>query len=237
MSFDPPSWPHCGHGATEDERLGCRGRRIAPYSRCLAHLTEAARADRLGTLRPGADVDYSGTRFTPDLLQEVLSPLRGADEVARFGWATFRHAVFESHTSFYGACFRSGARFDAAAFGDDVLFKRTVFGASAWFSETSFGENAGFTFAEFGDGAMFHHASFKGRARFRGTRSGADTSFESARFEGRAFFADAAFGDRTSFEGVAFAERATFTGAAFDLCARPRHRPGRGAGSTRRRCL
>ncbi|WP_369201937.1 pentapeptide repeat-containing protein [Streptomyces sp. PU-14G] len=215
MPMEPPHWPSCGWGADEENRTGCRGRRVPPYTRCLAHLPEEERAGHLRALRPGANVDYSGTRFTPALLQELLSALRGPDDIARFGWAAFEQAAFDAHASFFGVRFGAGTRFDRAQFGDDVLFKKAVFGGAVWFSGASFGENISFTLAEFGDGTLFPGTRFGDRARFRGAVFGESADFRSAVFGERAHFEEARFGEGVSFGAARFGTRLSFNKTTF----------------------
>ncbi|UNS97121.1 pentapeptide repeat-containing protein [Streptomyces tubbatahanensis] len=215
MPMEPPHWPHCGWGADEENRTGCRGRRVSPYTRCLAHLREEERAEHLGALRPGAGVDYSGTRFAPALLQELLSALRGPDDIARFGWAAFEQAVFASHASFFGAHFGAGTRFDGAEFGNDVSFKKALFEGAVWFSGASFGENTSFTLAQFGDGTLFPATRFGDRARFRGAVFGAGADFHSAVFGERAHFEEARFGEGVSFGAARFGARLSFNKTTF----------------------
>jgi hypothetical protein len=82
-SSTPPDWPHCGHGATAEESVGCRGKQVAGHLACLAHLNEADRAAYLATLSPGDGIDHRGTFFTQNLLVQLLDALRNPFPTAR----------------------------------------------------------------------------------------------------------------------------------------------------------
>lgn len=60
----PPRWPHCGHGSSPEDPIGCCGIRIAGHTACFAHLTDTDRDTYLAGLTFGADIDHRGTPFT-----------------------------------------------------------------------------------------------------------------------------------------------------------------------------
>jgi len=64
----PPEWPHCGHGNSPDDSVGCRGIHIPGYTACLAHLSAAGRDAYLAGLAPGSDIDHRGVPFTEPLV-------------------------------------------------------------------------------------------------------------------------------------------------------------------------
>ncbi|MFE7358529.1 pentapeptide repeat-containing protein [Streptomyces sp. NPDC057543] len=114
-----PSWPSCGlHDASTD---GCRGRIVAPYSRCLAHLDQAKRQAYLGDLQPGSDVDHRGTRLTGALLTALLAAVRDGRR-ASFGAARFSDADFSDDADFDSAAFEGDADFDRAKFNGAARF-------------------------------------------------------------------------------------------------------------------
>ncbi|MFC8075473.1 pentapeptide repeat-containing protein [Streptomyces sp. NPDC057307] len=215
-SPDPPRWPHCGHGTTTEEPVGCRGRRIPGRTLCLAHVADVDRDAYLVGLNPGADVDHSGTPFTRDLLGRLLDALRdSATGHARLGTARFEAAVFEGNawfasatfegTAFFGrATFRSYAWFVAASFEGDAGFEYATFESTAFFEATTFEGDTGFESATFKETATFHAATFKD-----------GVGFEATTFQSRALFGAATFEDTATFRAAAFEDTAWFQGATF----------------------
>jgi hypothetical protein len=143
----PPYWQHCGHGATPEDPVGCRGIYLPgpDHAACLAHLADADRDAYLSGLTPGTDIDHRGTPFTEALLDDLLNALRDPATghprlgVARFEWATFQGdamfewATFEGDAAFRAATFERNAVFGAATFQDDVRFESVTFQGDAVF--------------------------------------------------------------------------------------------------------
>ncbi|WP_344327450.1 pentapeptide repeat-containing protein [Streptomyces macrosporus] len=154
----PPDWPHCGHGATAEDLVGCRGIHVPGHTACLAHLDEADRDAYLAGLAPGADIDHRGTPFTADLLDRLLDALRDpATGHPRLGTARFGSAAFERE-----------AWFVSATFEGDALFASAAFEREAWFASATFQGIAEFGSATFQGGAWFESATVKGNAVFVG---------------------------------------------------------------------
>ncbi|MDX3855624.1 pentapeptide repeat-containing protein [Streptomyces sp. AK02-01A] len=134
-----PYWPFCGHGATQEDPIGCDGILVFDHTACLAHLADADRDAYLAGLTPGADIDHSGTPFTDRLLGALLDALRdpatGRPCVrdARFDAATFQGdawfdgATFEGMAEFMGAIFRGDVSFWGATFQGDARFEQVGF--------------------------------------------------------------------------------------------------------------
>ncbi|MZE80062.1 pentapeptide repeat-containing protein [Streptomyces xinghaiensis] len=214
-STTPPGWPHCAHGATAEDPVGCRGRRIPDRTACLAHAAEPDRAAYLTALAPGADVDHRGTPFTTELLDRLLDALRDpATGHPRLGTARFD-----------GAAFTSEARFSRAAFTGDAWFVGTSFVGVASFGGATFTSEARFGGASFTRGARFVGASFAGVARFGGASFTGGATFLGGSFASVAWFGGASFTgvvlfDDVSFSGVAWFDRASFTSdASFDAAS------------------
>ncbi|MFD1828602.1 pentapeptide repeat-containing protein [Streptomyces desertarenae] len=148
-SPSPPAWPHCGHGATGADPIGCRGVHVGEYPACLAHLDEADRAAHLAALAPGADIDHRGTSFPPELLDRLLAAL---------------------HDSTTGRPRIGAARFDGASFSGGAWFEGVAFSDHTWFVGASFFGDARFGGVSFSGGAWFEGAAFSDHARFDGAR-------------------------------------------------------------------
>ncbi|WP_079031832.1 pentapeptide repeat-containing protein [Streptomyces specialis] len=206
---EPPSWPHCAHGADPaGDPVGCRGIRVAPYNACLAHLDHTDRDAYLADLTPGADIDHRGTVLTRDLLEQLHTALRDpGTSKPRYGDALFHHVTFTDSAWFNGATFTGSARFNGATFSD------------AWFVGATFNRSAGFEGASFNRNAGFEGATFTGSAWFNGTTFTGDTWFGGAAFTGDTWFGGAAFTGSARFGGATFSDAwfvdATFTGDAW----------------------
>ncbi|MFF6954743.1 SAV_2336 N-terminal domain-related protein [Streptomyces iakyrus] len=231
-----PSWVRCGTGATADDPAGCTGIQLPGYEKCLAHVSESKRAAFLATLAPGASVDFSGTTFTPELLNEVVSAVRdtegGRVHLGRaiFNWAvlpgvTLQQAHFVE-ASFEGATFGGRALFDEAVFESDATFEHATFLSSALFSGARFERGASFDHATFFDDvdmgglategeATYQHATFRGHATFEAAAFGGPLSFDYATFQGRSFFTRAVFGRRVAFKFATFQRRTGFDHVTF----------------------
>ncbi|CAM5739270.1 hypothetical protein [Streptomyces hirsutus] len=107
MSTFSLSWQPCGHGADPaSDPVGCRDVHVRGHTVCLAHLTDTDRTAYLTGLAPGADVDHSGTPFTQDLLEALLSALHDPSTgKPRLGRALFIEAQFFGDARFIGAQF------------------------------------------------------------------------------------------------------------------------------------
>ncbi|MEV5866673.1 pentapeptide repeat-containing protein [Streptomyces tendae] len=231
---DTPAWPQCGH---LDAGGHCRGRRVAPYTACLAHLGSAERAAHLASLAPGADLDHRGTPFTQGLLDALLAPLRDpASGRARVGNATFDETRFTGDAElddidFDGSCSFASAVFDgglyarevrtegdfrlaAARVAKDVWLDDTDVGVDAWFYQARITGTLRFCVREVGGTAMFRGVTC-GAAYFSGVRVCGIASFNGAVINGEADFAGAVFEDGATFETARIAGRACFDGTHF----------------------
>jgi uncharacterized protein YjbI with pentapeptide repeats len=214
-SATPPGWPHCGHGATAADPVGCRGIHVREYTACLVHLDEPDRTAYLAALAPGADIDHRGTPFTEDLLDQLLDALRDPDTgFPHLGAAWFDEAVFNGDARFAGAAFTGAARFEGAAFAGTVRFDRAVFSGDAQFDEVVFTGDARFSKTVFASDAWFGRALFTGYAWFDEASFGS-VSFLGVTFTGTAGFTRAAFSRAARFEGVTFNRAAAFGGTVF----------------------
>ncbi|MFE1442930.1 pentapeptide repeat-containing protein, partial [Streptomyces sp. NPDC058739] len=97
----------------------------------------------LASLTPGADVDHSGTPFTPELLEALLNALRNpATGIPCLGLAGFCGAQFSGSAGFDGVQFTNEARFDKAQFSAAATFERAQFSRAAWFDRARFSGGA-----------------------------------------------------------------------------------------------
>lgn len=209
-----PRWPHCGHGTTDEDPVGCRGRRIPGDIACLAHAANTDRAAYLAGLTPGADVDHRGTSFTPDLLDRLLNALR--DPVTghpRLGTAQFASATFAGDTPFGKTIFEGNAEFQMATFKGDAEFREATFQGNARFREATFEGYARFWGATFKGEARFRRTTFMGYARFWDVTFEGYAGFGAATFKGDCEFWDATF-ESTAVFGTATFERDTRFGTA-----------------------
>ncbi|MEU0756549.1 pentapeptide repeat-containing protein [Streptomyces albogriseolus] len=225
------SWVCCGIGATAEDPVGCTGIKLPGYEKCLAHVSDSERAAFLTTLAPGASVDFSGTTFTPELLNEVVSAVREAEGGrVRLGRAIFNEAVLPQVTlqqalfdeaSFKGATFGGRALFDEAVFRSDAAFEHAMFLSSALFSGARFEGSASFDYATFGGDVdmgdlmaggevTYRYATFDDHATFEAAAFRGPLSFDYATFQGRSFFTRAEFGRRVTFSYATFQRRTGF---------------------------
>ncbi|MEE1928732.1 pentapeptide repeat-containing protein [Streptomyces sp. TRM 70351] len=223
----PPPWPHCGHGATPADPVGCRGVHAGGRTACLAHLAEADRAACLAALSPGADLDHRGTPFTAELLPRLLTALHDPatggprtgdarfDEASFSGDAVFTGTSFSGDAWFSGASFCGDARFSGASFSRGAVFGGASFSRDAEFGRASFSGDARFGGVPFSGVAWFGGASFCGDAWFNGARFSRDAVFARASFSSGAEFARASFCGDAWFSGVSFSGVAWFNGMSF----------------------
>ncbi|MEE1938403.1 pentapeptide repeat-containing protein [Streptomyces sp. TRM 70361] len=224
---EPPGRPHCGHGATPADPVGCRGVHVGEHTACLAHLDEPDRVAYIATLTPGADIDHCGTPFTPELLDQLLNALRDPttgcphfgdawfDEASFSGDAQFDEASFSGNARFGGTSFSGNARFDGASFSGNAQFSEASFSDGAWFVGTSFSSGTRFDGASFSDNARFLGASFSGSVRFDRASFSRDAQFDRASFSSGAWFLETSFSSDARFDGVSFSGNARFDRASF----------------------
>ncbi|MDH2394070.1 pentapeptide repeat-containing protein [Streptomyces sp. HNM0663] len=228
----PPPWPHCGHGADEENPIGCPGILVRDYTRCLAHLADAERTEYLDSLSPGSDIDHRGTLFvggplddilrtlddsrldgrhrsTPfseSLLDDILKALWDADAgKPKFGRADFRAATFTGDADFRAATFTGDADFRGADFTGAVNFSGTFFMRDAYF-----GGGASFGLPTGDDDWFLNYASFR-EAIF-----GGDANFKGAIFSGDAEFTRAVFEKELSFGPLLCRRDVLVSGAVFE---------------------
>ncbi|MEV5358705.1 pentapeptide repeat-containing protein [Streptomyces sp. NPDC052693] len=223
----PPDWPHCGHGATPGDPVGCRGIHVRDHITCLAHLNEADRIAYLRALEPGIDIDHRGTPFTSELLDRLLQALRDPTTgLPRIGEALFGEASFSDDARFSGASFTGEAWFArasfsgpawfvGASFSGTARFGEAFFCSAAWFSGASFSGGALFGGAAFGGEALFGSATFFDAALFRGPSATGTVSFGEVSFSGTVRFGGASFSGAASFSRASFSGTARFGGASF----------------------
>ncbi|PNG20232.1 pentapeptide repeat-containing protein, partial [Streptomyces cahuitamycinicus] len=225
---EPPTWPHCAHGADPAADLvGCRGIHVPGHTACLAHLADADRDAYLAGLTPGASIDHRGTTFPESLLNALLNALRDpATGNARFGAAKFELATFEGNAGFgsatfgdnawFGsAIFEGGAVFGSAIFEGGAVFGSAIFEGGAWFGSAIFEGNAWFGSATFERNAGFGSATFERNAWFGSATFKGDAVFESATFKDTAWFESATFKNDAGFGSAIFEGKAWFGSATF----------------------
>ncbi|UTR83642.1 pentapeptide repeat-containing protein [Streptomyces cavourensis] len=219
----PPSWPHCAHGADPaTDPVGCRGIHVPGHTVCLAHLTDTDRNAYLAGLTPGANIDHRGTTFTEPLLRGLETVLHdSATGIVRFGRARFESATFKGKAGFDSTVFEGDARFESATFKGKAHFESATFKSNAVFHSTVFEDDAWFHSATFKSNAAFRSATFKNNAWFHSTVFEDDAWFHSATFKSNAVFrsatfkSNAAFHSTATFEGIALFGSAVFKGKAW----------------------
>ncbi|GLX19751.1 pentapeptide repeat-containing protein [Streptomyces lavendulae] len=238
---DVPSWPHCSGSLPGGAE--CRGRSVEPYALCLAHLPDAERAAHLAALRPGADLDHRGTRFTAELLGELLTALTGPSaHRPHIGQARFEEAVFhgaavrfdqvriDGDALFDGAEIAGDISFDQAEIGSRALFRQVRIGGDAGFDRMKVRRRAVYEGAEVGGDASFDRMRVDGRAVFDGMRVGRDAGFTGLQVGGHLSLDQVAIGgdgrfDRAkvglsaTFRGLTAGGRVSFLGVAFEGAA------------------
>ncbi|MGW7131312.1 pentapeptide repeat-containing protein [Streptomyces bobili] len=217
MSPTSPEWPHCGHGITSEDPVGCRGIHVPDHTVCLAHLADADRDAYLSGLTPGTDIDHRGTPFTEPLLNALIGALRDpAIDKPRIGAANFQSAIFEGDARFRSATFEGFALFDLATFQGDAMFQSAIFERLAVFLLATFQGDALFEAATFQVFAGFDSATFERAAQFKVATFERLAVFESATFAGDARFQAATFQGHTLFGSAAFQGDAQFELAVFE---------------------
>ncbi|MGY3056845.1 uncharacterized protein YjbI with pentapeptide repeats [Streptomyces sp. TE3672] len=213
----PPDWPHCGHGTTPENPVGCRGIQVLGHTACLAHLADTDRDAYLAGLTPGTDIDHRGTPFAEPLLDALLSALHDpAAGHPRLGDARFEGAQFSGNARFSGAQFSGDARFDGAQFSGDARFEQVRFSVAAVFGDAKFSDLWSL-YGAHGD-IRSEQVQFSGDAWFSGAQFSGDAIFGKSQFSGRAVFDDARFSGQAWFAGARFSYdcsfRAQFSGDA-----------------------
>ncbi|MFJ4685468.1 pentapeptide repeat-containing protein [Streptomyces sp. NPDC088789] len=161
-SSTPPDWTHCGHGATQEDPVGCRGIHVRGYTACLAHLDDADRDNYFDSFGSGFEIDHRGTAFTESLLSALLDRLYD-----------YRAGGVRVGT----------ARFDSAPFKGDAEFHSAIFERDAWFDSATFKRSALYGSASFEKKVGFHSAIFKGDTRFDSAIFRGDAGFHAVAFE------------------------------------------------------
>ncbi|MEU0390052.1 pentapeptide repeat-containing protein [Streptomyces chartreusis] len=210
-----PGWPHCGHGTTLEDPVGCRGIHVPGHTACLAHLADADRDAYLAGLTPGADVDHRGTSFTTSLLDALLDAVSLRFGIARFDWATF-----EGDARFERATFKDSAWFERATFKGVARFLSVTFKSDSRFNSATFNGDAHFNNATFNGDARFNSAAFNARAAFGSATFKSVTQFMLATFEYFAGFGEVTFNGEASFVSATFKGYASFVAATFGRHAR-----------------
>ncbi|HET8683729.1 MAG TPA: pentapeptide repeat-containing protein [Micromonosporaceae bacterium] len=209
-----PDWLTC---PARVAGVPCTGVLFDERGRCLAHLDESGLAEALAGLRPGADLDARGTRFTRALLIQVLAAVTGDDGRPHLGAARFDFASFVELARFDRVRFGGLAVFEGARFSDFVAFNGAQFDADAVFVDAHFGGVARFEEVQFNRDAWFIAAQFDTRAAgFDGAQFGQDAVFDGARFNIFTSFMGARFSLGAGFGGVEFSFAVDFLGAQFD---------------------
>jgi uncharacterized protein YjbI with pentapeptide repeats len=233
----PPEWPCCGQAPDPDTDFdGCRGRRVDPFTKCLAHLNDVDRARYLTALQPGDDLDHRGTPFTEGLLAEMLAALRDpATQWSSMGLVRFDNATFsgdarfgqvvimgdaffdrveiENSLSFNRAVIRGDGRFEQVKIGGDALFDRATVRGHVWFGRAEIGESVEFGRAEISGGASLDGAKVARNAMFERVAIGGTVNFDHAAIGGEARFNRSKIDGDVLFDRVKVGGSASFGGA------------------------
>jgi uncharacterized protein YjbI with pentapeptide repeats len=191
-------WRTCGH-------TDCQGVCVGDGNACWAHLTPASLKEALASLAPGKSIDARGTDIKNDLLQKILSQMRGPDD----------RAARISVANFEGATFLNNARFDDAII-DIGYFGHTTFKGDGSFYGAKFSHYAAFHGATFEGIGDFGHAEFE-QAAFKHIDFGPGPSFDDATFNGLTEFVNNHFKGFTEFTNIKVYKRAAFVRCKFDF--------------------
>ncbi|MFI8392868.1 pentapeptide repeat-containing protein [Streptomyces sp. NPDC085540] len=212
----PPAWPHCAHGNSPQDQVGCRGIHVPGHTRCLAHLTDADRNAYLDSLAPGSSINHSGTTLTQALLTALLGALRDpATGHPHLGTAAFDSATFEGDAEFESVTFEGSAGFEWATFDGDAEFRSATFKRRANFESATFKSGAGFGSVTFEGSAGFGSVAFEGGAGFGAVIFKRDAEFGSVTFKRDAWFGAATFTRDAWFQSVTFEGGAGFGSVTF----------------------
>ncbi|MFF1322867.1 pentapeptide repeat-containing protein [Streptomyces chartreusis] len=212
-SLEPPDWAHCGYESSANDPVGCRGRALSSGGKCLAHLSSEDRRQYLSEISPGRDIDFRGTHFSGELLEELFLATRAPDGNIRMGEANFIEASFQED-----------ANFAAAHFTGEALFDHAVFQKAAKFHDVIFAQFASFGGAEFRGSAPFGRVEFRSEVWFAGAWFSENIGCGSAKFFGEVWFHDAYIGGNAYFASSNFSDSAFFEnvtvvgGAHFSEC-------------------
>ncbi|MEV0174725.1 SAV_2336 N-terminal domain-related protein [Streptomyces sp. NPDC050803] len=208
-------WTRCGILVGESY-LGCNGRSLPAFGRCLAHLSRGELAYFLDTLGPGASVDFSGTTFSRELLEQLRAALRDPEDGhLRLGHAVFDRAVFSGGCNFGRAEFTDEASFHGARFLGDAPFYGAAFRREASFESASFAGTADFESCRFHEAVSYDHSSFADEAKWRSARFDGPCSFRSVSFEGPVSFEGVRFEREVAFDHSTSAGPPYFDGSRF----------------------
>ncbi|MFE5406987.1 SAV_2336 N-terminal domain-related protein [Streptomyces sp. NPDC056580] len=232
-----PPWPLCGVGSTPQDPHGCLGRAVSGSSVCLAHLAVEQRTQYLATLTPMAEVDFSGTSFTPALLAQLLGALRDPETGtpllgsavflrAMFRDGNFRSVDFTAASTFAGATFRGRTNFAKAGFHGDACFDRVAFDGPVRFDSSAFRstmsmdratleDTLSIGGATFDDAATWDRTSFHGEVRFDACAFNSKVSFARAEFRRPARFTNSVFAGRVSYARATGHVTVSFAGSRF----------------------
>lgn len=219
----------CTH-RDEETGIDCTGNPARGFDRCLAHLEPDHLCQVLQRLRPGAELDLSGTPIEGALLAQIVDELRDEQGRPVFGSISFTRARFTGAASFDNAQFTEGTSFDNAEFTGEASFDNAWFAGYTGFKAAQFAGTASFNNTQFtGEQAVLDNARFTGAARFDSAQFTGTVSFEEAHFSRDAIFVNAQlagkthqarfdnaqFAEETKFDSAQFAGYATFQGAQF----------------------
>jgi len=111
-----PEWPTC------ERTQGCRAIPAGEGSRyCLEHLNREDQDAFIGSLRPGADLDLSGTVLSNELFTRVVSAFGDPEpHLTRFREVRLRRVWFQGPISFEFGTFADAIDFAGAWFGGPV---------------------------------------------------------------------------------------------------------------------
>ncbi|MFF4837946.1 pentapeptide repeat-containing protein [Streptomyces sp. NPDC001315] len=208
-SVTAPSWPYCGLDAAADG-VGCQGRSVEPHTACLAHLSDADRSAYFAGLRPGADLDHSGTHFTEELLGELLAAvIDPATDLPWLGQAVFVKARFSGDARFGRAQIDGDARFDGAQISGNAQFSGAKINGDALFPEAKIHGECAFNDAEIGCFTKFDDAEIGSHVFFNNAKLG-HVLFHNVKIGGNAYFFRATISDDAWFEMMEFGGDARF---------------------------
>ena len=197
----------------------CGGIPFPPFDRCLQHLTSAEVDQACTNLKPGADIDVRGVRFSARILDRLKAAVTDTDGKPVFGTATFSGARFEVTAPFSDARFNGDACFDGVQFAADATFRAVTFGKNASFAEARFEGNARFPGIIVKGDATFRGARFTSAADFAHATFHRDASFSRAAFSGEVL-GPVAIRDVLDLDSTVFEQKVTVEAAASRVLAR-----------------
>ena len=203
-------WPRC-------KVDGCRGARLDPAEKCLAHVDAARRTAELVRFGKGRPLDVRGV-VIDDGLWEEISRAAGTDVLGRrrFSNANFSGAVFDTYVDLQESVFARDASFQGAQFRGGLSLAGARVNGQARFATAQFSGPVDATRVTFDGPATFLDADFGREVTFDGAAFNGTTWFSRTRFEADALFRSATFGRHTGFEGTTFGCHADLTGSVFE---------------------